>query len=169
MKNAGITIGLFMLATFIWALLPREDIYADQRSTYEVINPYAAPDTLRFDERPTWSIPVTIEFEVIVTVYNATVEQCDADPSKLASGKKIDISKAGSYKYCALSRNLLERWGGPFAYGDTIIVNDAKHLPRVWVVHDTMNSRHVNRIDLLVDLGTKWLPRGHTTTIRKGV
>lgn len=99
------------------------------------------------------------EYELIpidITVYNATRAQCDSRPDILADGTHINIAKAGSYRYCALSRNLLTRWGGKISYGDTIRVMGAEHLSGDWIVRDTMNDRFTNRIDLLVDKTTKW-------------
>lgn len=93
--------------------------------------------------------------EVTVTVYHAVVGQTDSTPHILADGTKIDIDRAGEYKYCALSRDLLERWGGEFAYGDTIYLEGVGKFSGAWIVKDTMNKRWTNRIDLLVDLDTR--------------
>jgi 3D (Asp-Asp-Asp) domain-containing protein len=90
-------------------------------------------------------------FNVITTIYHAVEGQTDSTPHILADGTTIDISKAGSYRYCALSRDLLKRWGGPFDYGDIVVLLNAGSLSGKWTVRDTMNSRFTNRIDLLVD------------------
>ena len=58
--------------------------------------------------------------QVDVTMYQPNVIQCDDTPNITADGTKIRISKASNYKFVALSRNLLKRWGGPFDYGDFV-------------------------------------------------
>jgi len=55
----------------------------------------------------------------------------------------------------ALSRNLLKRWGGPFDYGDFILLKDAGKKDGVYQVRDTMNPRWVNRIDILESIDVK--------------
>ena len=54
------------------------------------------------------------EFDVTVTMYNPTRGQTDSTPNITADGTKINIWKASDYRYVALSRDLLSRWGGPF-------------------------------------------------------
>ena len=51
--------------------------------------------------------------EVDVTMYQPVVRQTDNTPNVTADGTRIRISKASDYKFVALSRNLLSRWGGP--------------------------------------------------------
>jgi len=100
------------------------------------------------------------DIEVTVTVYHAVIGQTDSTPHILADGTKIDVDRAGSYRYCALSRDLLERWGGEFAYGDTIAIDGIGSFSGYWIVKDTMNARWTNRVDLLVDRETrpyKWV------------
>jgi len=62
---------------------------------------------------------------VDVTMYQPNTIQCDDTPDVTADGTKIRISKASDYKFVALSRNLLKRWGGPFDYGDFILLKGA--------------------------------------------
>ena len=68
--------------------------------------------------------------EVDVTMYQPVYPQTDDTPNITADGTRIRISKASQYKFVALSRNLLKRWGGPF-------------------VRDTMNPKWVNVVDIL--------------------
>ena len=63
-----------------------------------------------------------ISFDVTVTTYNPTRQQCDSTPNITADGTKINPRKATQYRYVALSRDLLSRWGGPFDYGDYVII-----------------------------------------------
>jgi len=149
MKSLLWFVGVCFIIT-IYALYPRTQINYQNESNWEVVDTHAYSDTLTFSERPSWVYPLIITDSVIGTVYNATVEQCDSDPDQLASGIRIDIDRAGEYRFCALSRDLLTRWGGEYSYGDTIMVSGAGKLSGVWIVHDTMNSRYTNRIDFLV-------------------
>ena len=51
-----------------------------------------------------------------------TKAQCDDTPNITADGTKIKPWKATEYRYVALSRDLISRWGGPFDYGDYIVI-----------------------------------------------
>ena len=87
--------------------------------------------------------------EVNVTMYQPVYPQTDMTPNITADGTKIRISKASDYKFVALSRNLLKRWGGPFDYGDFILVKGTKNKDGVYQVRDTMNPKWVNVVDIL--------------------
>ena len=95
-------------------------------------------------------------YEVTATIYHAVRGQTDKTPHITADGTRIDTRNAGKYRYVALSRNLLARWGGPFEYGDYIIVEGCNgKYDGIWQVKDTMNERFHNRIDFLQSKGTK--------------
>ena len=87
--------------------------------------------------------------EVDVTMYQPTHYQTDNSPDITADGTRIRISKASEYKFVALSRNLLKRWGGPFDYGDFILIRGTKDKDGVYQVRDTMNPKWVNVVDIL--------------------
>ena len=89
--------------------------------------------------------------EVAVTMYQPVYPQTDRTPNITADGTRIRISKASEYKYVALSRNLLKRWGGPFDYGDFILIKGTpdRHKDGVYNVRDTMNPKYVNYVDIL--------------------
>jgi len=87
--------------------------------------------------------------EVDVTMYQPVYPQTDSSPNITADGTRIRISKASEYKFVALSRNLLKRWGGPFDYGDFILLKGAEDKDGVYQVRDTMNSKWVNVVDIL--------------------
>ncbi len=87
--------------------------------------------------------------EVDVTMYQPVYPQTDKTPDITADGTRIRISKASEYKFVALSRNLLKRWGGPFNYGDFILIKGASGKDGVYQVRDTMNSKWVNVVDIL--------------------
>ena len=86
---------------------------------------------------------------VDVTMYQPVYPQTDKTPDITADGTRIRISKASDYKFVALSRNLLKRWGGPFDYGDFILLKGAGKKDGVYQVRDTMNPKWVNVVDIL--------------------
>ena len=90
-----------------------------------------------------------ISYKVTVTTYNPTKAQCDNTPNITADGTKIKPWKASSYRYVALSRDLLSRWGGPFEYGDYIVIEGTVKWDGVYQVRDTMNPKWTNRVDIL--------------------
>ena len=89
--------------------------------------------------------------EVDVTMYRPTRRETDSTPNITADGTRISISKASDYRFVALSRNLLKRWGGPFDYGDFILIKGTTdgHKDGVYNVRDTMNPKYVNYVDIL--------------------
>jgi 3D (Asp-Asp-Asp) domain-containing protein len=93
--------------------------------------------------------------DVTVTMYHPVRHQTDRTPNILADGTKITIHKASEYRYVAVSRNLLKRWGGWLDFGDFIILTGTDGKDGVYQVKDTMNKRFVNRIDILESPGVK--------------
>ena len=80
----------------------------------------------------------------VVTVYHATVEQTDGDPFTTADGTTWDA--IAEQRIAALSREMLDRWGGPVSYGDAIWVEiPGSDLSGVWWVHDTMRDKVYKR------------------------
>ena len=95
-------------------------------------------------------------YDVTATMYHPVRSQTDRTPHITADGTRIDTNNAGKYRFVALSRNLLARWGGPFEYGDYIIVEGCNgKYDGIWQVKDTMNDRFRNRIDFLQSKGAK--------------
>ena len=92
---------------------------------------------------------------VDVTMYQTVYPQTDKTPDITADGTRIRIHKASEYKFVALSRNLLKRWGGPFDYGDFILLKGAGHKDGVYQVRDTMNPKWVNVVDILESKGVE--------------
>ena len=90
-----------------------------------------------------------ISYKVTVTTYNPTREQWDSTPNITADGTKIKPWRATDYRYVALSRDLLSRWGGPFEYGDYIVIEGTDGWDGIYQVRDTMNPKWVNRVDIL--------------------
>ena len=90
-----------------------------------------------------------ISYKVTVTTYNPTRGQTDSTPNELADGTKIKPWRATDYRYVALSRDLIARWGGPFEYGDYIVIEGTDGWDGIYQVRDTMNPKWVNRVDIL--------------------
>ena len=90
-----------------------------------------------------------IAYQVTVTTYNPTIHQCDDTPHITADGTHFKTWRATEYRYVALSRDLLSRWGGPFNYGDYIVIEGAGDRDGVYQVRDTMNPKWTNRVDIL--------------------
>ena len=92
---------------------------------------------------------------VIVTMYQPVRRQTDSTPNILADGTRIRTQDASNYKFIAVSRNLLTRYGGWLDYGDFIFLKGTTSKDGVYQVRDTMNKRWVNRIDILESIDVK--------------
>ena len=92
---------------------------------------------------------------VTVTMYQPLRYQTDSTPNILADGTRIRIQEASNYKFIAVSRNLLKRFGGWLDYGDFVLLMGTSVKDGVYQVRDTMNKRFVNRIDILESPGVK--------------
>ena len=90
-----------------------------------------------------------ISYNVTVTTYNPTHRQTDSTPNITADGTKFHTWKATEYRYVALSRDFLSRWGGPFEYGDYVIIEGTGEWDGIYQVRDTMNPKWTNRVDIL--------------------
>ena len=92
---------------------------------------------------------------VTVTMYQPIRGQTDSTPNILADGTRIRTQDASNYKFIAVSRNLLTRYGGWLDYGDFIFLKGTPGKDGVYQVRDTMNKRWVNRIDILESIHVK--------------
>jgi 3D (Asp-Asp-Asp) domain-containing protein len=92
---------------------------------------------------------------VTVTMYQPVRYQTDSTPNILADGTRIKTHEASNYKFIAVSRNLLKRFGGWLDYGDFVLLMGTHNKDGVYQVRDTMNKRFVNRIDILESPGVK--------------
>ena len=96
------------------------------------------------------------EFNVTVTMYNPVKSQTDNTPNETADGTIINPKRASEYRYVALSRDLIARWGGPFNYGDYVMIKGTSGYDGVYQVKDTMSPKFINRVDILRTSGAKW-------------
>ena len=108
-------------------------------------------ENIRLQEKVTYmeSILNIEQYNVIATIYNPVRGQTDKTPHITADGTRLDTRNASKYRYVALSRDLLKRWGGPFDYGDFVLLKNAGHKDGVYQVRDTMNPKWVNVVDIL--------------------
>ena len=97
---------------------------------------------------------------VKVTMYQPVPDQTDSTPNILADGTRIRTQEASNYKYIAVSRNLLKRWGGFLDFGDWVLLRGTDLKDGVYQVRDVMNKRFVNRIDILegIDINPYMFP-----------
>ena len=110
----------------------------------------------------------TFRTHVTLTMYHPTKNQTDSTPNITADGTKINIWKASEYRYVAVSRDLLSRWGGPLDYGDWIVIEGAGKNSGVYQVRDTMNPKWTKRVDVLKTPGTKQFRYDNITMTRYG-
>lgn len=92
--------------------------------------------------------PVKKKKTVTATVYNPVKEQTDDSPLATADGSKIDLKKLKKkrIKWIAVSRDLLK----DYEYGAKVkITSEYPSINGTYEVHDTMNKRFSNRIDIL--------------------
>tara|TARA_B100002003_G_scaffold236820_1_gene253218 strand:+ start:169 stop:681 length:513 start_codon:yes stop_codon:yes gene_type:complete len=92
---------------------------------------------------------------VTVTMYQPVRYQTDSTPNILADGTRIRTQEASNYKFIAVSRNLLRRWGGWLDFGDFVLLRNTTNKDGIYQVRDTMNKRFVNRIDILESIDVK--------------
>ena len=92
---------------------------------------------------------------VTVTMYQPVSYQTDSTPNILADGTRIRTQSASDYKFIAVSRNLLKRWGGWLDYGDFILLQGTDSKDGVYQVRDTMNPKWVNVVDILESKGVE--------------
>ena len=97
----------------------------------------------------------TKETNVTVTMYQPIRGQTDSTPNILADGTRIRTQSASDYKFIAVSRNLLKRFGGWVEYGDFVLLYGTFTKDGIYQVRDTMNPRFINYVDILESPGVK--------------
>ena len=124
---------------------------------------FALQDKINKNSYDTWG---TLEIDVTVTMYNPSPEQTDSTPNQTADGTIINPERASEYRYIALSRDLLRRWGGPFNYGDYVMLKGTEGYDGIYQVRDTMAPKFINRVDILRTEGSKWFKFDNATLYR---
>jgi 3D (Asp-Asp-Asp) domain-containing protein len=84
---------------------------------------------------------------VSLSTYKADTAETDSTPLVTASGFKLDSLNPKKHRVIAISRDLKEL----FAFGDKVILTNAGKFNGVWFVHDIMNKRYKNKIDILIN------------------
>ena len=121
---------------------------------------FALQDKINQNSYDTWG---TLEIDVTVTMYNPSEEQTDSTPNQTADGTIINPKRASEYRYIALSRDLLRRWGGPFNYGDYVMLKGTDGYDGIYQVRDTMAPKFINRVDILRTQGSNWFKFDNVT------
>ena len=124
---------------------------------------FALQDKINQNSYDTWG---TLEIDVTVTMYNPSEEQTDSTPNQTADGTIINPDRASEYRYIALSRDLLRRWGGPFNYGDYVMLKGTDGYDGIYQVRDTMAPKFINRVDILRTEGSKLFKFDNATLYR---
>ena len=124
---------------------------------------FALQEKVNQNSYDTWG---TLEFDVTVTMYNPSEEQTDSTPNQTADGTIINPDRASEYRYIALSRDLLRRWGGPFNYGDYVMLKGTDGYDGIYQVRDTMAPKFINRVDILRTEGSRWFKFDNATLYR---
>ncbi len=127
-------------------------LQAGESADREAARPYpelsARPDWGVVDE---WlGIQARPVYQVDVTGYSSSRDQCDADPFITASNTQVRDG------IVALSRDLLRRYtpDAPFTWGDRVHIEGVGEF----VVEDSMNARFRNRVDI-------WFPDRRSAAI----
>lgn len=92
-------------------------------------------------------------FNVTATTYQPVEGQTDSTPGITADGTMLNLEDASwaDERIIAMSRDMLEKFGGPISWGEKVWVElPGSELSGWWTVHDTMSSRFKNRVDLMV-------------------
>jgi 3D (Asp-Asp-Asp) domain-containing protein len=87
----------------------------------------------------------TITPEIVtLTTYKASESETDSTPNITASGFKI--TNPNKHKIIAVSRDLKKK----YKFGQKIRITGAGKYNGTYRVHDVMNKRYKNRIDILI-------------------
>jgi len=87
----------------------------------------------------------TITPEIVtLTTYKASESETDSTPNITASGFKITNPK--KHRIIAVSRDLKKK----YKFGQKIRITGAGKYNGIYRVHDVMNKRYRNRIDILI-------------------
>jgi len=137
-----VLIGLVVIIAFIF-LLPQAEVLANPTTqTMTLANEESdelLTETTKVIRLPNNDIKVLRTAKVTITAYNAVPEQTDNTPCITADGTNVCLESDIN----VIAANWLPfgaRVRIPAAFGDTI-----------FEVHDRMNQRYTNRIDVLMD------------------
>lgn len=153
MKNLKIYMGVGLMAVLLFNTFVWTELFENYKDFHE-----QTLVELKEENNKLKNLVQEFKLEglnVTVTMYHPVSYQTDSTPNILADGTRIRVHKASEYRFIAVSRNLLKRWGGWLDYGDFIFLRGTDGKDGVYQVRDSMNKRFVNRIDILESPGTK--------------
>lgn len=84
---------------------------------------------------------------VKVTTYTTDPRQTDSSPYVTASGFKLDKKNPKKHRIIAVSRDIKAK----LKFGAKVKVSGTGKYDGTYVVHDVMNKRFKNRIDILIN------------------
>ena len=84
---------------------------------------------------------------VSLSTYKADTSETDSSPLITASGFKLDSANPKKHRVIAISRDLKEL----FAFGDKVKLTNAGKFNGIWYIHDLMNKKYKNKIDILIN------------------
>lgn len=84
---------------------------------------------------------------VSLSTYKADTAETDSSPLVTASGFKLDSLNPKKHRVIAISRDLKEL----FSFGDKVMLTNAGKFNGIWFIHDVMNKRYKNKIDILIN------------------
>ena len=85
--------------------------------------------------------------QVSLTTYTTDSNETDSTPLITASGLKLDSLNPKKHRVIAISRDLKEL----FSFGDKVILSNAGKYNGIWFIHDLMNKKWKNKIDILIN------------------
>jgi len=89
----------------------------------------------------------TITPEIVtLTTYKASESETDSTPNITASGFNIDTNNPKKHRIIAVSRDLKKK----YKFGQKVRITGAGKYNGTYRVHDVMNKRYKNRIDILI-------------------
>ena len=95
-------------------------------------------------------LPKTIEptYHIVkVTTYTTDPKQTDSTPFITASGFKLNHKNPKKHRIIAVSRDIKRR----LKFGERVKLSGIGKYSGIYVVHDVMNARFKNRIDILIN------------------
>jgi 3D (Asp-Asp-Asp) domain-containing protein len=85
--------------------------------------------------------------KVSLTTYTTDTSETDSFPLITASGLHLDSANPKKGRIIAISRDLQKL----FSFGDRVILRNAGKFNGIWFIHDLMNKRWKNKIDILIN------------------
>lgn len=85
--------------------------------------------------------------KVSLTTYTTDISETDSFPLITASGLRLDSVNPKKNRIIAISRDLQKL----FSFGDKVVLRNAGKFNGIWFIHDLMNKRFKNKIDILIN------------------